>query len=107
MKIGKYVLVNPQGFIEMNIEFPADGEYTFCLDMDISGEHFMEIGYVDVVVNDSVIQTKELIYIKEAGQAKAEITFDVECGENLTLRVYFNESAIIRNFETEYTWSDE
>lgn len=107
MKIGKYVLVNPQGFIEMNIEFPADGEYTFCLDMDISGEHFMEIGYVDVVVNDSVIQTKELIYIKEAGQAKAEITFDVECVENLTLRVYFNESAIIRNFETEYTWSDE
>lgn len=106
-KIGKYVMVNPQGFIEMNIEFPADGEYTFCLDMDVSGEHFMELGYIDVIVNDSVIQTKDLIYIKEAGHAKAEVIFDVECVENMTLRVYFNESAIVRNFETKYTWSDE
>lgn len=106
-KIGKYVLVNPEGFIEMNKAFPADGEYTFYFDMDAAGEHLMEIGYIEAVVNDSVIQTEELIYIKEDGHAKAKIAFGVECAENMTLRVYFNESAVIHDFEAEYTWSDE
>ena len=101
------MLVNPEGFIEMKKEFPADGEYTFYFDMDAAGEHLMEIGYIEAVVNDSVIQTEELIYIKEDGHAKANITFDAESAENMTLRVYFNESAVVHDFEAEYTWSDE
>lgn len=106
-KIGKYVSVNSQGLIEMNIEFPADGRYTFDVGMDVLGNHIMELGHIDVVVNNTVIQTEKLIYLKETGKANAKAIFDLESVDNLIIRVYFNESAIVRNYETEYTWSDE
>lgn len=103
-KIGKYIFANPEGSIEAE-RYSAIGKYLFCINMDVVGKSPTEIGQVEAVADDQVIQSNRMIL--EGGGVRTELALDVPYTEKLILRVHFNDDIIIKNFEIEYTWSDE
>lgn len=107
-KIGKYVFANSEGSIEVAMRrwpYPVDGQYLFRINMEVVGKSPIEIGQVEAIADDHVIQSSRMIL--EGESVRTELALDVLNIQNLTLRVHFNDDVIIKNFEAAYTWSDE